>query len=507
MFTDRIFRIFHKSALAALPLASVVFSQAHAQVISAPPLMFGDPKFIKDFVGSYGILSDVEPPVTADERALLSKIQELFAKNQFVEAEQEIVRYVKEAANPKGKDKQPTEISASMVFVLGNLYFSSDRQEEARRAFHEAIRRFPRFRRAHTNLGYLYVSQNKISEAMPILQRAVELGETSARVYGLLGYCYLNQKNALAAENAYRQAYLLDSKSRDWKLGLTQALVAQERYEEATSMLATLISENPNDRQLWLQQANALLAQDKKIEAAVNLEVLRHIGVATESDLNLLGNLYMEQGEGQLALLAYLDAIGKASKPDIARSLKSARILNDYGFPDKAAKFVQQVAQIGGLSPREKIDLDLVRVRIAQSAGQQEKVGSLLRDLIVRDPGNADILLELARHYDNMAKVENDEAKRAAHLVEAKSHFKLASEKPAVAYQANLGMGQLLVREKQYSEGLSYLERALGLKPGDKSSLEQYVSRVRRAADRETLRKDREAKERLEKENNSTKKN
>jgi uncharacterized protein HemY len=76
-----------------------------------------------------------------------------------------------------------------------------------------------------------------------------------------------------------------------------------------------------------------------------------------------------------------------------------------------------------------------------------------------------------------------------------------------VAYQANLGMGQLLVREKQYSEGLSYLERALGLKPGDKSSLEQYVSRVRRAADRETLRKDREAKERLEKENNPTKKN
>jgi len=507
MFTDRIFRIIHKLGLAGLPMASVFLSHAQAQVISAPPLMFNDPKFIKDFVGSYGILSDVEPPVTAGERTLLSEIQELFAKNQFVEAEQEIVRYVKDAANPKEKDKQPTEISASMVFVLGNLYFSSDRQEEARRAFHEAIRRFPRFRRAHTNLGYLYVSQNKISEALPILQRAVELGETSARVYGLLGYCYLNQKNALAAENAYRQAYLLDSKSRDWKLGLTQALVSQERYAEATSMLATLISENPNDRQLWLQQANALLAQDKKIEAAVNLEVLRYKGVATESDLNLLGNLYMEQGEGQLALLAYLDAIGKASKPDIARSLKSARILNDYGFPDKAAKFVEQVSQTGGLTPRETIDLDLVRVRIAQSAGEQEKVGSLLLDLIVRDPGNADILLELARHYDNLAKVENDETKRGAHLVEAKSHFKLASEKPAVAYQANLGLGQLLAREKQFSEGLLYLEQALVLKTGDKSSLEQYVSRVRRAADREALRKEREAKERLQKEISTTKKN
>ena len=108
------------------------------------------------------------------------------------------------------------------------------------------------------------------------------------------------------------------------------------------------------------------------------------------------------------------------------------------------------------------------------------------------------MLLELAKHYDVLAKNEQDEAKRTTPLGEAKSHFKLAIEKPAVAYQANLGLGQLLVREKQYVEGLPYLERALSLKPGDKASLEQYVSRVKRAADRETLRKEREAKERAE---------
>ncbi len=487
-----------------LPLVLFVMALqcVHAQKINAPALLFTDPKFVKEFVGSYGILSDIEPPVSADERALLARVQELFAKNQYGAAEQEIVRFIKEAASPTDKEKKPFEVSASMVYVLGNLYFSSDRQEEARRAFHEAIRRYPRFRRAHTNLGYLYIAQNKLTEALPILQRAVELGESSARVYGLLGYCYLSEKNALAAENAYRQAYLLDAKNRDWKLGLTQALMQQERYAEAASMLGTLISENPNDRQLWLQQANALISQDKKIDAAVNLEVLRLKGIATESDLNLLGNLYMEQGEGQLALIAYLDAIKKATKPDVARSLKSARILSDYGYPDKAAELVDQIAKFQGLSEREKIDLDLVRVNIAQSAGEQEKVGVLLQDLFSRDPGNPDLLLELARHFDAVAKSEKDEAKLATHVGEAKSYYKLAVEKSTVAYQASLGMGQLLVREKQYVDGLSYLERALGLKTGDKSSLEQYVSRVRRAADRETLRNEREAKARLEKENN-----
>ena len=54
----------------------------------------------------------------------------------------------------------------------------------------------------------------------------------------------------------------------------------------------------------------------------------------------------------------------------------------------------------------------------------------------------------------------------------------------------------MFVREKQYLDSLTYIERALTLKTGDKSSLEQYLSRVRRAADRETQRKEREAAER-----------
>ena len=485
-----------RAALAVF--AMLIGAPVQAETITAPAILFRDAKFVKEFVGSYGILSDIEPKVSAEEQALLSKVQELFGQSQFKAAEQEIVRFIKEVEAPTDPEKKPGDISASMVFVLGNLYFSSDRPDEARRAFLEAIRRFPRFRRAHTNLGYLYISQNKLEEALPVLQKAVELGETSPRTYGMLGYCYLQQKNALAAENAYRQAYLLDPKGRDWKVGLTQALMLQDRLAEATSMLDTLIVENPEDRQLWLQQANALIGQDKKIDAAVNLEVLRLKGLASESELNLLGNLYMEQGEAQLALFAYLDAIEKSPKLDVTRALKSARILNDYGYPEKAAAFVDKVATVATLSAKDHFDLDLVRVRIAQSAGHQEQVGELLRDLFSRDPGNAEVLLELAKHYDALAKNEQDEAKRTTRLGEAKSHFKLAIEKPAVAYQANLGLGQLLVREKQYIEGLPCLERALSLKTGDKASLEQYISRVKRAADRETLRKEREAKERAE---------
>lgn len=469
---------------------------SHAEKINASAILYRDPQFVREFVGSYGILSDVEPKVSSEEQALLGRVQNLFGENQFVAAEQEIVRFIKETEAPSDSEKPPGEISATMVFVLGNLYFSSDRTDEARRAFLEAIRRFPRFRRAHTNLGYLYISKNQLEEALPILQKAVELGESSPRVYGMLGYCYLQQQNALAAENAYRQAYLLDPKSRDWKVGLTQSLMLQEKLAEAASMFDTLIAENPEDRQLWLQQANALIGLDRKMDAAVNLEVLRMKGLAHENELNLLGNIYMEQGEAQLALYAYLEAIEKAPKLDVSRALKSARILNDYGFPDKASTFVEKVSKATELDEKQKMDLDLVRVKIAQSAGDTDRVGSLLRDLFGRDSANPEIRLELAKHYDNLSRNGTDEGKRLADLGEAKNFYKFALESPSVAYQANLALGQLLVREKQYLESVSYLEKALSLKTGDKASLEQYLSRVRRAADRESQRKEREAAER-----------
>ena len=146
-----------------------------AERIIPPSNLFRDPKFVKDFVGSYGFLSDVEPKVSQDEQALLVKVRELFDSSRFREAEQEVVRFIKETENPTDPEKQPAEISPALVFVLGNLYFQADRTEDARRAFLEAIRRFPRFRRAHTNLAYLFISKNQTDEAMPMLQKAIEL--------------------------------------------------------------------------------------------------------------------------------------------------------------------------------------------------------------------------------------------------------------------------------------------------------------------------------------------
>ena len=473
----------------------------HAERIIPPANMFRDPQFVQSFVGSYGILSDVEPNVNTEERALLTRVRELFGESRFREAEQEIVRYIKmveETSEANGDEENAVEsISPALVFVLGNLYFQADRPDDARRAFLEAIRRYPRFRRAWTNLGYLHISENKTDEALPALQKAIELGESSARAFGLLGYCHLLKKNAVAAENAYRQAYLLDANSRDWKLGLAQALIAQSKFAEGASIIGTLIEENANDKQLWLQQTNAFLAMERKDEATVNLEILRLKGLADESNLNLLGNLYMDGEEPQLALYAYLAAIDKATELDVERAMKSARILNDYGFPDKATTFIAKIRDKVGDEPSQEVavSLMLTEVRVAQTKQDTGKVGELLAKLLEMEPANGQVLLEMARHQSGLARDEADEEKRSAFVAEAKTNYELAmrDDDEDIAYSSNLGLGQMFVRERRYQDAMPPLERALGIKKSE--SLEQYVSRVRRASDRQKQREEREAAE------------
>ncbi|MEX1049736.1 MAG: tetratricopeptide repeat protein [Akkermansiaceae bacterium] len=455
-----------------------------SEVITPPSNLFRDPKFVREFVGSYGFLSEVEPKVSPDEQAALATIRDLFEQSKFREAEQELGRFMQETERPSDPKKAPTEISPAMIFVLGNLYFQANRPEEARRAFLDAIRRFPRFRRAHTNLAYLYISKNQTDEAMPMLQTAIELGENSARIYGLLGYCHLLKKNAVAAENAYRQAYLLDPSSRDWKLGLAQSLMAQEKFPEAVNLIGTLIEENPNDKQLWLQQTNGYLAMERKDDAIVNLESLRLKGIADEANLNLLGNLHMDGNEPQLALLAYLGAMEKSTALDIPRTLKSARILIDYGSPEKAGEFIERIrAKAGDKLPTvDKTALLLAEVRVSQGINQLDRTGALLDELVQMNPVDGEVLLELGRHKDLLSREEVDEDKRASLVTEARTNYQLAARMEAVSYAANLALGQMLVRERRYPEALVHLQLALGVKNSE--SLVQYTSRVRRAADR-----------------------
>jgi uncharacterized protein HemY len=182
----------------------------------------------------------------------------------------------------------------------------------------------------------------------------------------------------------------------------------------------------------------------------------------------------------------------KSAKLNIAQTLKSAKILSDYGYPDKADNFIAEVRKKAGdsISVADKLSLMLTEVSVAQAKKQPDRVEALLNQLLESNPANGDVFLEVGRHKDLLSREEADESKREALVVEARTNYQLAARNESVAYPANLALGQMLVRERRYEEAMPHLQTALELKKSD--SLEQYVSRVRRAADRVQVTKEKQ---------------
>lgn len=471
---------------------------AAADPIPISPSQFHGKDFVKAFIGSYGFLSPVEPKVDAEEAALLAELGEMFGRGRFKEAESQLVNFIRLRDRPVDPTQEAKGVSAAMIFVLGNLYFQNDRVRDAERSYQLAIKRFPKFRRAFKNLALLYASAGDMEKALPNLKQAIQLGDGDHRSFGLLGYAYLLDKKPVAAEGGYRQAYLLNPDEKDWKMGLAQALIMQEKWPESAALLGELIDETPDSKQLWLQQANAYLGMDQKMRAAANFEILRRKGLADVATLDLLGNIYMDQGQPMLALGAYLAAMRKGEGLNIRRSLETARVLVDYGATEEALEYVVAVRDqaAGQLTTADQVALLLVEMDAAKVNQDEEKVGALLDQVLEIEPGNGKALVERGLYLEGRADLVDDPDEREALLAKARTSLRLALEKPDVAYEANLRYGQMQVRQRQFIEGVNYLKVALELKESD--NLQQYVRRVERAAERQKVREEREKTERAE---------
>ena len=163
--------------LLALGLLAPVLGRA--QPTFARTLQFWkDPEFINKFMASYGVKSDVEPKITADEKELFD---ELIPQIQADPKQAVVMR--SEAIKPESR--------AALDFTLANLYVQATNYSRAVVHYRLAIKKFPDFQRAHMNLGVVLIQLNRHAEAQKELVRTLELGGEDGNIYGLIGYCHL----------------------------------------------------------------------------------------------------------------------------------------------------------------------------------------------------------------------------------------------------------------------------------------------------------------------------
>ncbi len=459
-----------------------------------PKEQFRSPEFLKGFVGAYGFLSPVEPKVDREESELLLELADLFSDGRFREAEAEIVNFIKRRKNPVEEGVEPKGVSPALIFQLAQLYYMNDRTSDAERAYKLAIKEHPDFRRAHKYLALLYAGQDKTKEALPHLKKAIQLGEADQLIYGLLGYAYTQQAKPLAAEAAYRQAYLLNPDESQWRSGLTLSLYQQEKWAEASAMLGDLLTVTPESSDFWKMQANCYLNMEQPLRAAENFEIMRLKGLADASTLHTLGDIYSDQKKPVLALGAYLAALNMSDTLDEERSLRTAKILADYGAPREASKFIAALRKKKGsrLTRSQQVKFLLIEIKIAKETNQRAQVGSLVRKVLTLEPMNGEALVENGLFLEQLAETAENEEEMVSLQGRAQGQLKLAmkNEDAAIQYLANRSMGQMLVRQRDFAEALPFIEKAITLKPSD--GLTRFARQVSVFAERQQERRERE---------------
>jgi tetratricopeptide (TPR) repeat protein len=438
----------------------MVATGVHASRADVSTGFWRDPEFQKQFMGSYGFRTEVEPRVTAVEFQEMEKVLMLMT-NDLNKAAEKLVAII--AAHK--------ESNAIYHFTLANIYFQQDKLDPAAEQYQLSIKLFPSFLRAHKNLGMIHARNQRFAETIKSLTRVVELGGGDGLTYGLLGFAYSSTEDYVSAESAYRLALMLQPSSLDWKMGLARAIYKQEKYPETIALTNELIGKYPDKIDFWLLQANAFIGMNQPLRAAQNFEILDRMGQATADSLNTLGDIYVNDNQLDLAARAYARAFEADATRKAARPIRAAEILVARGGLTQARLVMAQLKTLR-TEPMEEADrmkLLKIEARLAVAEGQGGDAANVLEEIVKLDPLDGEALILLGQHC-----ARTNEPERAIF------YYERAASLERFEAEAKVRHAQVLVSQSRYQDALPLLRRAQEVKPRD--DVGRYLEQVERVA-------------------------
>ena len=350
---------------------------------------------------------------------------------------------------------------AAVIFTLGNFYLRDGKLSEAKAAFSRALEKHSDFEQARQNLGQVAFLQEQYDDAIGIFQKLISDGKANAEVYLMLGHALVLTDHPVAAENAYRNAMTLQLENPAAKQGLLRALIAQERYPEASKMLDELMLENPEAGELWTLKANLALALGRDTEALTALESARRLGVTDNTMKLLLGDLYFNRRLYDEALNLYL-SVADAKTVPVGHLLNAARGFVEAGQAVKARELLKNIK-----AEKNPVLMEL-EGDIARADGDlklaAEKYEAVMRD----EPLNGPVLIKRG----HLAEEQGDSEK-------AEILYRRAESAENSKLEALLSRARLYAGQGKYAEAIPLLESALKL--DDKPYIRDYLKAVRSA--------------------------
>jgi len=410
-----------------------------------------DPKRIINESSSF--LKEREPEMTEEEYALYQKVVTMLSSN---------TEFALKLLEAMMSDKEPP--SPAFEFILGNAYYAAGMSAKSEARYISAVKRYPTFLRAWSNLGILYYSTGRYADAVPCFSKAVVLGDRDSTTFGLLGYSLQRQGDLVSAEMAYMQALSGDPSNVDWKEGLVSICIDGKQFTRAESLVRNLIKERPTESRYWFTYANILLSEGRKLEATVILETAAGTGVAGVQELTLLGDLYAEQGMVPEAAEVYQRVLAPAPELGQQKLQRYAEVLIGAGRLDDAQRVLSMLKPEG--AGQEAIEIRQVWADLYAAQKKWTEVRGELDEVLKVAPRNGRALVGLGRAY----AAENN-------VPRATLSFEAAFRIPESTYVASLELANIELRNRHYAQSVDYLQKALSIEKTD--AVQDLLARVR----------------------------
>lgn len=463
--------------------------------------VYQTPEWARSFAGLYGVNPGVEPglPDNDQEREALGRIRDLVQAGSDNDM-REALRVVEEVirARERGESRPSAMIyqiagtlALRMVELTENEATRQQYQERAERYLRRSIdpnTGFPNFLRVHKNLANLYFRTDRPEQALEHFRKAVELGDREGVTFGLMGAIYMNMGRYISSESALRQALMVSPNIREFRQLLGQVLLNQERYQEAAALFSELLLEQPDNVNFWILQSNCFVALDMIDEAAVNLEIIRSMGAANAPSLMLLGDIYMNREMIREASVVYREAIAmEPSSTQLIYYIRAAETLNNFAAYEEALSVINAIDEhFEEMSEEREIDLLTIRSEIAIAMGEGEEAVDSLEQLLRRDPLNARALLTLAGYYADFRpddSLDADAARAETRRMQQRAilYFERAQnlDDDRARMNAYIGEAQLRVQRDELQQAVSLLEEAQRIRHQD--HIQSYLDQIRNA--------------------------
>lgn len=341
------------------------------------------------------------------------------------------------------------ELSAAMLSLKAQIYFSFELFDKAEKTYLAVLLRKPQLVRVHADLGQLYLLKNDNKKAREYFANAISFGSNEALIHGQLAYLNLTMHGAFSAISEYQQAMALEPDNLQWQQGLLAALSQARMYESAQALIAEMLEKNPGDSSLWLSQAAISLRENNTSKALRSVEMAILLGDRDNNNLKIAAQLHLQLNSYDRAL--------ELLKESLASAALNMETLNEYliwlgqvGMWSQAADLLNDAEKkLPSMSADNQSTFYLHRARILAAQNKNQASNRSYSLALEKNPANGHVLIEYAKFL-----VEQEQ------LVKAELIYSRAEAIPGQEKLAILGKAQLYINMRDYKSALVELRKA-----------------------------------------------